>query len=1060
MMLVPTVMLAAAAYANLSWRPIGPAVAGGRVAAVAGTAQDDQLYYLGSAGGGVWKSSNGGATWEAVFEKESVAAIGAVAIDPTNERIVWAGTGEANPRNDVSYGNGLYKSTDGAKTWTRVGLAGVWSISRIAIDPRNPRHVVVGAFGDPFKDSPDRGVYVTFDGGRTWSKSLYLSPSSGASDVAMDPQNPNVVYAGMWHFRRIPWTFTSGGPDGGLFKSTDGGRTWQKLTGNGLPSGYTGRIGLAVAPSRPSRVFALIEAKGGILWRSDDAGLHWTMVSNDTLVDQRPFYFTHIAVDPRNPNHVYGVSEMLSESKDGGHKFTEIAKDVHVDYHAIWIDPTNPKRIIVGEDGGYALTTDLSHWSFSRNLTIGQIYHVGLSNENPYRVCVAFQDNGGFCGPENSLDGEGILDRHWVDVVGGDGVWTVPEPADPRYVWADLEDGALTLFDRTTETSRFIRPYDSFPGSFLGPFDLSAAAYRFNWDSPIAFAPGCAANAFAAWFGGNVVFQSCDRGETWTAISPDLTRNIKSHQQPSGGPLAKDVSGAEYSDTLLYIEGSQIDRGEIWVGTDDGYVQMTRDGGAHWSNVTPPGTPEYARIETTAPSPLVAGTAYAIADNHRMGDYAPYIYVTHDYGATWTKIVDGLPANQYVRTIRPDIRNPYLLYAGTEAGLWISFDGGSHWQDFRINLPTVSVRDIRIQPQFDDLVVATHGRDAWILDDLASIQDLGDAERAGVMLFAARTGYEYHYHSNDLGIYTRFAGENPPKGAILDFYQNAPQKSAPTLEILDSTGRLIRTVKGTHKVGGPACEAGGGAQALAPERSSTLRGPRKSQATCGGKETPYVSNKAGINRYVWDFTEDAPTKWYGAAKEDYQGPKTGAMVVPGTYTARLTLGAATLQQNVTVKGDPRDDWTLAQYRAGYDYAHRYSVIYGKIDEALNDLDAIRKSLADAAAKAKNDPSLEREIAAAQARWPAVFGAFTADYKNDEDSIQRPGSLRESVPRTGLGGSQWPPTAAQLDYAKRFDAAYAAAMSGYNEYVASLASLQTALKQAGIKPIDGANPLAP
>jgi photosystem II stability/assembly factor-like uncharacterized protein len=1026
MMLVPTMLLAAAAYANLSWRSIGPAVSGGRVAAVAGTPQDDQLYYLGTAGGGVWKSSNGGATWEPVFEKEPVAAVGAVAIDPTNERIVWAGTGEANPRNDVSYGNGLYKSTDEGKSWTRVGLAGVWSISRIAIDPRNSRHVVVGAFGDPFRDSPDRGVYVTFDGGRTWSKSLYLSESSGASDVAMDPKDPNVVYAGMWHFRRLPWTFTSGGPDGGLFKSTDGGRTWHKLTGNGLPGGYTGRIGLAIAPSRPNRVFALIEAKGGILWRSDDAGLHWTMVSDDTLVDQRPFYFTHIAVDPRNPNHVYAVSEMLSESKDGGRKFTEIAKGVHVDYHAIWIDPTNPKRIIVGEDGGYAITTDLSQWSFSRNLTIGQIYHVGLSNENPYQVCVAFQDNGGFCGPENSLDNEGILDRHWTDVVGGDGEWTVPDPADPRYVWADLEDGAVTLYDRTAEVSRFIRPYDSFPGSFLGPFDLSTVPYRFNWDSPIAFAPW---DGHVGWFGANVVFQSTDRGETWTAISPDLTRNIKAHQFPSGGPLAKDVSGAEYSDTILYIEGSAIDRGEIWVGTDDGYAQVTRDGGAHWTNITPPGTPQYARIETTAPSPLVAGTAYVVADNHRMGDYAPYIFVTHDYGANWTKIVNGLPPDQYVRSIRPDVRDPYLLYAGTENGLWISFDGGQHWEDFRINLPPVSVRDIRIQPQFDDLVIATHGRDAWILDDLGSIQQLGNAQRAGVMLFAPRTSYEYHYHSNDLGIYTRFAGENPPKGAIIDFYQNAPPKSPPTLQVLDSSGRVIRTVQGTHKV--------------------------------KGKEEPWISNKSGIDRYVWDFSEDAPTKWYGAAKEEYQGPRTGPTVVPGTYTLRLTLGGSTLTQTVVVKGDPRDDWTPAQYQAGYEYARKYSVVYGKIDEALNNLDAIKKSLTAVAASAKRQPALEQQIADAQAHWQPIFSAFTADYKNDEDSIQRPGSLRESIPRTsGFGGPQFPPTAAQLDYSRRFDAAYATAMQNYNAYVNSLTALQTALKGAGLKPLQGANPVTP
>ncbi|MBV8724417.1 MAG: hypothetical protein JO351_06265 [Candidatus Eremiobacteraeota bacterium] len=1044
-MLLSTVLFAAAAYANLTWRSIGPAVSGGRVTSVAGTPQDDQLYYIGSAGGGVWKSANGGATWEPVFEKQPVAAIGAVAIDPTNARIVWAGTGESNPRNDVSYGDGLYKSTDGGRSWRRVGLAGVWSISRIAIDPKDPRHVVVGAFGDPFKDSPDRGVFVTFDGGASWSKSLYVSPSSGASDVAMNPQDPRVVYAGMWHFRRLPWTFTSGGPDDGLYKSTDGGRSWHKLTGNGMPSGLTGRIGLAIAPSRPNRVFALIEAKGGILWRTDDAGNHWAMTSSDTLVDQRPFYFSHIAVDPKNPNHVYAVSEMLAESTDGGRKFKEIAKGVHVDYHAIWIDPTNSKRVMVGEDGGYALTNDLKHWSFSRNLTIGQVYHVGLSDENPYAVCAAFQDNGGFCGPTNSLDSEGILDRHWTDVVGGDGEWTVPDPGNPRYVFADLEDGALTVFDRTTQVSRFIRPYDAYPGSFLGPFDLSVVPYRFNWDSPVAFAPWASSSGrgggyagggggSVAWFGGNVVFQSSDRGETWAPISPDLTRDVKAHQVPSGGPLAKDVSGAEYSDTILDIEGSPLRRGEIWAGTDDGYVQVTSDAStgsaqlAHWRNVTPPETPEYARIETVAPSPLVPSTTYVVADNHRMGDYAPYIFVTRDGGSTWTKIVNGLPPNQYARTVRPDSRNPYLLYAGTENGLWISFDGGAHWESFKINLPTVSVRDIRIQPQFNDLVIGTHGRDVWVFDDLGSIQQLGNAERAGAMLFAPRTSYEYHDHSNDLGNYTRFAGENPSRGAIIDFYQSAPQRSAPELQILDAAGHLLRTVKGTHKV--------------------------------NGKEEPFIPNKSGINRYVWNFTEDPPLKWYGAAKEEYQGPTAGPLVVPGTYTARIALNGQTLQQSFTVASDPRDSWTQTEYLAGYAYARKYATIYGKIDEALNNLDAMKKSLAAAASSPRATAALRAQVAGAQAQWSDVFAAFTADYHNDEDSIQRSGSLRESVPRTGFAGTQLPPTAAQLDYGRRFDAAYNVAVAKYNAYVASLRPLQAALQQAGLKAVEGAKPVTP
>jgi photosystem II stability/assembly factor-like uncharacterized protein len=1027
-LLIPVAASAASAppYSHLKWRSIGPAIAGGRIASVAGTPQDDKLYYIGAAGGGVWKTDNGGATWTPVFTKEPVSAIGAVSIDPKNENVVWAGTGEANPRNDVSYGDGLYKTTDGGKHWKRVGLTGVWSISRIAIDPKNPNHVVVGAFGNPFENSPDRGVYVTFDGGAHFAKTLYLGPESGASDIAMDPQHPNVVYAGMWQFRRVPWNFTSGGPDDGLFKSTDGGKTWKRLTGNGLPSGYMGRIGLAVAPSQPSRVYALIEAKGGILWRSDDAGAHWKMMSDDTLVDQRPFYFTHINVDPKNPNHVYAVSEMLSESKDGGKKFKAIAKNVHVDYHAMWIAPNDPKRMMVGEDGGYALTLDGGKtWSFAANLTIGEVYHVGLTGGNPYQVCAALQDNNGFCGPSNSLDSNGIMNRHWQNVIGGDGEWTVPDPSDPNYVIADLEDGLVASFNRTSEEFRFVRPYDAFPGSFVGPFDLSTAKYRFNWDSPIAFAPW---DPHVLWYGGNVVFQSLDRGEHWTPISPDLTRNIKAHQQPSGGPLAKDVSGAEYSDTILDIEGSQLSKGEIWVGTDDGLVQMTRDGGEHWQNVTPPGTPEFARVETAAPSTLNAGTAYVSADDHRMGDNAPFAFVTHDYGKTWTKIVNGLPGDQYVRTIRPDIHNPNLVYAGTENGLWISYDGGAHWQNFRLNLPHVSVRDIRIQPEFDDLVIGTHGRDVWILDDATSLQQLPEAQRAGTMLFAPRTAYEYHYHSNlDYGTYANFTASNPPQGAIVDFYQAKPQKTPLSVEILDANGKVIRTIKGTHKV--------------------------------KGKKVPDVPNKAGINRLVWDLHEDPPTPWYGAARKEYRGPKVGPLVVPGTYTVRMTLDGKTLSQSFEVKPDPRDHWTQADYEAGYAFATKYNDDYSKIDEALNNLDAIRKSLASARANKAAAP-FASAIAAAQSTWSDVFSSLTANYQNDEDSIQRPGSLRESIPRTGFGGPQLPPTAEQLDYARRFDAAYASAFEKYNAFVKSLGTLSSQLQTKGLKAIQGAAPVSP
>lgn len=1009
-MIAALLLAAATQFGDLSMRVVGPTIAGGRLAAVAGTPQNDKLYYLGTAGGGVWKSDNGGTTWSPVFDHQDVSAIGAVAIDPTNQNVVWVGTGETNPRNDVSYGDGLYKTIDGGKTWKKVGLAGVWSISRVAIDPKNPQHVVVAGFGDPFKDSTDRGVYVTFDGGKTFSKTLYVDAKTGPSDLAMDPQDPNVVYTGMWTFRRYPWTFTSGSDTGGIYKSTDGGKTWKKLTGNGLPTGLTGRIGLAIAPSEPNRVYAVIEAKGGILWRSDDAGAHWKMISDDTIVDQRPFYFSHLAVNPKNPDDVYAISNDLAESKNGGKKFERVAKTVHVDYHAMWIAPNDPDRMIVGEDGGYAISLDGGkNWSFSQNLPIGQIYHVGYSlGVNPYIICAALQDNSGFCGPSNSLSRDGIVTSDWYQVIGGDGEWAWPDPSDPKYVWADLEDGVTSVLNTQTWGSVSVRPWDAFPSGVLGPFDSRGAKYRYNWDSPINFAPW---DPHVAWLGANVVFQSTDRGLHWTPISPDLTRNVKDHQLPSGGPLAQDVSGAEYSDNLLDIEGSPLTKGEIWTGSDDGVVSLTRDGGAHWETVTPQGAPEYARFEAVSPSPLEAGTAYAVADDHLLGDYAPYIYVTHNYGKSWTLIVDGIPGNQYARTVRPDLKNPNIVYAGTENGLWISYDKGAHWQNFRLNMPPVAVYDLRIQPEFDDLIIGTHGRDAWVLDDLTPVQELPEAQKAGVYLFKPRTAYEYHEHSNeDDGSYSFFSAQNPPDGVIIDYYLSAPQKTAPVIEILDASGKVVRTISGTHKV--------------------------------KGKEVPNVSNKTGVNRMTWDFHENAPTPWKGAASPMFRGPHVGPQVVPGVYTVRLKLDGKTLTQTALVKPDPRDSYTQADYQAAYDFAEKYSVRYGKIDDALNNLDAIKKSLAKANA---SDP----KVVAAKAQWQGVFSSLTANFKNGEDSVIYPSSLREEIPRTGFGSTA-PPTAAQLDYASRWDAAYAAAFAKYNDYVKSLAGLN----------VEGAKPVTP
>jgi photosystem II stability/assembly factor-like uncharacterized protein len=1014
-------------FARLHWRELGPAVAGGRVTAVVGTARDPKLYYLGAAAGGVWKTQNGGETWTPVFDHEPFSSIGALAIDPTNDQTVWAGTGETNPRNDVTYGGGIYKTTDGGKTWSAAGLADTLQISSIAIDPRNPKTVIVGAMGDFFADSPARGIFRTTDGGRTWAQTLSAGPRSGVSDLAMDPKDPNVLYAGVWQFRRQPWTFESGGPADGLYRSSDGGVTWTKLVGHGLPDPPMGRIGLAIAPSEPRRVYALIESSAGVLWRSDDAGANWLLVSKDTLADQRPFYFTHLAVDPGKPDHVYAVSEMLAESKDGGKTFKETADDVHVDYHAMWIAPNDASRMITGEDGGYALTVDAgNHWSFSRNLAIGQVYHVGYDDGTPYRVCASLQDNNGFCGPSNSLNPDGIPDSAWERVVGGDGQWAWPDPTDANLVWTDLQDGRVSVYNRTERHNTFVPPYI---GRSIEEFDLAKARYRFNWDSPIAFAPW---EPGTVWYGGDVVFATRDRGVHWTAISPDLTKNDKAHQQPAGGPITHDVSGAEYTDTILDIEGSPVRRGEIWVGTDDGVVQVTRDGGVHWRDVTPGGIAADGRFEIVAPSPLAPGTAYAVLDRHFVGDRAPHVFVTRNWGSTWAAIDAGLPQDQPARSIRPDARDPHLVYAGLESSLWASWDEGAHWRSIQMNLPPTPIYDIREQPRWNDLLLATHGRGLWAFDSLASIQSLPAAEAAGAALFPPRPAYAFGLHSDDEGLYTRYAGTNPPNGAIIDFYQGKAGASSPVVDILDGAGRVVRRLAGTRKV--------------------------------GEREVPVVSNDAGLNRVVWDLRQNGPVRWMGAAREEYRGPRVGVAVLPGRYTVRIALAGRTFTQPLEVRIDPRLHLTADQVRVAHEFFSRGVDAYSAIDAMLNRLDGVIASGQRDAddPRASGNTALRDRLATTIQRARTLRGQLTADYHNDEDSIQRPGQLREEFEFFTGGFISGVPNAAMRDYVGRLNRARDAVTKDVDAFFAGdVARANDALRASGFTPlVDQPNPPEP
>ncbi|HEY8315200.1 MAG TPA: hypothetical protein VIG51_13645 [Candidatus Baltobacteraceae bacterium] len=958
-------------FDQLRFRNVGPAVSGGRLGAVAGTDADASLYYAGAAGGGVWKSTNAGQSWEPVFDKQDVSSIGALAIDPRNENTVWAGTGEGNPRNDVSQGDGVYKTIDGAKSWQRVLPLRNSLITKIVVDPRDGNTVLVAVLGDAFADSADRGVYRTTDGGKTWSKTLYLGPDSGASDLASSAKRPDVIYAGMWQYRRTGWSLRSGGPQDGLYKSLDGGATWQKLAGHGLPTDEEGRIGLAVAPSDPNRVYALIQSKQGLLWRSDDDGANWRMVSDNTLIDERPFYFNHVFVDPTNADRLWSVSVHLTVSTDGGTTFHDTGRGIHGDHHAMW-NAADGKRIIEGNDGGVAFShDDGSTWAWKNVIPIAQLYHVGFDRRNPYDVCAPLQDNGVWCAPNDGLSGRGLSSSQWRDMGGGDGTWVLPDAIDPNYVWSTSGGGnfagEMEVTNTRTGESRTVSPYLRNQNAV----DPKSLKYRFNWETPIAIDPFDPRRVYA---GGNVVFVTSDRGYRWQTISPDLTRNYRPHEIVTGG-ITLDGTGAETSETILYIEPSRAARGELWAGTDDGLVQLTRDGGKHWRDVTPAivaraqGNAKFGRFASLSASRRDPATAYAVYDLHMTGDRTPHLFATHDYGAHWTDLAAAFPRDQEVRSVRVDPRNPNLIYAGLENSLWASFDGGAHWRTLDASLPPASVRDIQVQPDRDDLLVATHGRALWILDDVAPLQQYDRARAAGTFLFPVRTAYEWNEHSY---WNTHVDGENPPFGAIVTFYLSKPAATAPTAEIVDRTGRIIRRLT-------------------------------------------KLTNQAGFNRFTWDLAAGKPADW-NFTPDWNKGYDSGAAVLPGTYAVRVRAGKRILAQRVIVKQDPRTHYTMVQLRARRDALAGLLADFGRVDNALNGLSTIvgESPLRAKALGTAGNAGLAARVTAAGARAKGLLLTITENPTNDQDDDFLTDILRERLQSTigSFDSSYAPPTQAQ------------------------------------------------
>ena len=960
-------------FSHLAWRSMGPAVSGGRLGAVAGTDRNPALYYVGAAGGGVWKTTNAGTSWTPVFDREDVASIGAVAIDPQNDDAVWVGTGEGNPRNDVTQGDGVYRTTDGGKHWSHVLPLRNALISAIVVDPRDSKGVVVAVLGDPFADNADRGIYRTADGGTTWSKVLYLGPSSGASDLVADPSDPYTLYAGMWQYRRTGWSSQSGGSADGLFRSTDGGATWTQLRGHGLPAGDVGRIGIAVA--RSHRIYALIESKEGLVWRSDDRGATWTMVSNDTLVDERPFYYTKIFVSPTDPNRVWTTSVHLTVSTDGGAHFSITGHGIHGDHHAMWI-AADGRRIIEGNDGGAAFSQDGGEtWAWDKALPISQLYHIGYSREVPYSVCAPLQDNGIWCAPSDPLSDGGISSSQWRTVGGGDGTFALFDPRNATYVWQTSGGqnyaGYLTIHNLHTGESVDAGPYLR-DQNVIDPKNLR---YRFNWETPIAFDPFDPAVAYTA---GNVLFTTRDRGAHWTRISPDLTRNVREHEVVSGG-ITLDGTGAETSDTILTVQPSRAERGEIWIGTDDAVVQLTRDDGKHWKDVTPPGIAPFGRFASIAIPASDPATAYAVYDLHMAGDRTPYLFVTHDYGTHWQSVAHALPADDEARSVFVDPRNPHLLYLGLERSLWASWNDGASWERISANLPPVSIRDIELQPDRNDLLLATHGRGVYVLDDATVLQQLDRARAAGTYLYPARTAFlweQWRYWG------TRMDGAAPPYGAIVSYYLSGPAKKAPTAEIVDANGNVIRRFD-TH--------------------------------TEDGKQIPDLSNDAGINRFTWDLTGEPAHVWR-FAPEWNDGYDSGAQVVPGTYTVRLHIDGKTYQQTIDVREDPRMHYTLAELRERRARVEMLIESLSQVDDALNVLSTVAQETPLRVEALQKDQRADLAPAVLQLaqRARTIIATISSNPPNDQDNDFLPDVLRERL-QTELDtyfDSSAPATAAQ------------------------------------------------
>ena len=877
-------------FSSLRYRVVGP-FRGGRVVAVTGVPSQPNVYYFGAVGGGVFKTTDSGNSWMPMSDGQfKTGSVGAIAVADSDPNVVYAGMGEACVRGNATHGDGVYKSVDAGRTWKNVGLQDSYHIGAVRIHPKNPDIVYVAAVGHLWGPNEMRGVYRTTDGGATWKQVLKRSNMAGAVDLAMDPSNPRVIYASFWEISRKPWRMDSGGPGSGLFKSTDGGDTWNEISrAPGLPKGVLGRIGVTVSPANPERVWALIEATDGGLFRSDNGGRNWTRVNEQNILRQRAWYYAHIFADTQNADTVYALNVGFHKSIDGGRTFTNI-QPPHGDNHDLWIAPDNPQRMIQSNDGGANITNDGGHtWSSIMNQPTAQFYRVALDNDFPYNIYGAQQDNSTVRIASRTA-GPGILQSDWYDVGGGESGWIAPDPRNSQIVYAGSYDGLITRQDKRTGQMRNI---NAWPDNTMG-YGVEAMKYRFQWSFPIVFSQH---DPKTLYIGSQMLLKTTNEGQNWEAISPDLTRNDKSKMGSSGGPITQDNTSVEYYGTIFTIIESPVTKGVIWTGSDDGLVQVTRDGGKNWANVTPPGMPEWIRINSIDASPFDAGTAYVAATNYQQDDFRPYLYMTTDYGKTWKKIVNGIPANAFTRVIREDPNHKGLLVAGTETGMYMSTDNGENWRSFQLNLPVTPITDLAFHKRDKELVVATEGRAFWVFDDLPLLYQMlsGSAPTEDVKLYQPKNPYRFGGGGRGGGSGLRNAGpigENPAGGAVINYWLKNRPSGEVKLEILDASGKVVNTY-------------------------STREAPRAQTGPADDEEGPRLPPPArlaanpGLNRFVWNLRYPDASSFPGMIL--WAGTTVGPRASPGKYTAKLTVDGQSQSQTFELLKDPRLDATPEDY---------------------------------------------------------------------------------------------------------------------------------------------------